>query len=250
MKVWLTTILVVLAAEIANYYLGSPVSAPITGAGISVLVTGVAFMALSVYRWHRREVDWWLITLSLFWFAAGASVNYSYLRITGSYPYPGPGDAVFLLTYPTVIAGLLVMARSLRLVVSVWDVIVALTVTVLVSVLLLYPLIIGPSSRLHVSLFTRAVTIAYPVADALLFCVVFMVILAMSSTGSISLAYWLVLAGVACLLISDTVFAYVSLNWLWDQPSAINLGWFAWFVCWTLAALWPHGERSEVRAGI
>ena len=240
----------VLAGEVVSYYLGPRTTAPITGQGIAILVTAIAFMITGTVLLHRREPGWWLVTASLFWFAAGAVANYAYLRIDGSFPFPGPADALYLLIYPWAVAGFAVFIRSLHLTVSVWDVLISLTVTVIMFWLLLFPLIIGPSSRLHAPVFTRAVVIAYPVADALLFCVMLILLLAMYSANVVSASYWLVLTGTAGVLISDSVSAYQSLNWAWDQPSAVDLGWFVWVACWALATLVPRQDVDRYEASV
>jgi len=243
MRSWLLAIIagLVFAGEVANYYLGTRTVVPTTGEGVIILVTAVVFMVFGVSLWHRAELGWWLISLSFFWFAAGAVVNYAYLRIDGSFPFPGPADALFLLIYPTAIAAFIVFLHESNLTVSVWDVLASVVVTAAVAASLLYPFIISPSSELHVSVFTRAVTIAYPIADALLFCMLLVLLLSLYLAGAAPVKYWLVLAGTMGVLISDSVSAYQSLNWAWYQPSAGDLGWFVWAACWALAVLVPRG---------
>jgi hypothetical protein len=106
-------------------------------------------------------------------------------------------------------------------------------------------LIVGPAVKLHVPVFTRAVTVAYPVGDTVLFGVALAKLIALAGMRAISVQHWLILAGIAGLLLADTFSAYISLNWAWYQPSSVNLGWYAWFFCWVLAALWPQGHRAE-----
>jgi hypothetical protein len=240
----------VLTGEIVSYFLGARTPAPITGEGLSIVVTAAVIMLASVFIWHRKEAHWWLLAVSFCWFAAGASVNYAYLRIDGAYPFPGPADVLFLLIYPWAIAAFIAFIRIFRLKVSIWDVLVSLTVTALAVGLLLYPFVIGPSSRLHASVFTRAVTIAYPCADALVLFIAMIMLLAAVSDNILTVARWLVVAGTIALLIADSASAYQSLNWVWLQPSAINLGWYVWAGTWALAAIVSVGkERAEADAG-
>lgn len=238
---------VVLSAEVANYYLQAPSAGWIvTWAGIAVLVTAAAFMISAVYSFHRREIAWWLLTATIVFFTAGALVNFSYSKITGSFPYPGPADALYLLLFPSAIAAFFFTGKKLLLKVSLWDCATSITIAGVMFGLLSYPFLIGPSSRLRVSLFTRAVTIAYPVGDAVLFACMLILILAMASSEALYPAYWMILAGTGWLLIADSIFAYVSLNWAWNQPSSVDMGWFAWFICWAFAAFLPSNRPPEI----
>ncbi len=235
----------ILAAEIVNYYLQPPFNGLLTAAGTAIPVTGTAFTALAVYRWHREEPAWWLLTASLGMFALAAVINLSFQQITGTPPFPGPADVPFLLVYPAGIAGLVCFMKALRLTIRPQEFLASLAVTVFAFWLLFYLVIAAVIRDADLSLLARVLTAVYPAADALLFSVVLVLLLAMAGR-MIPVTYLLIAAGTVGLLAADAVFDYISLNWAWAQPSAIDAGWFFWYACWALAACLP-GDTVAVR---
>ena len=83
---------------------------------------------------------------------------------------------------------------------------------------------------------TRLTSVAYPIADLLVFCVV--VRLAMGA-GRRGAAFYLLVGGTGALLLTDTIFAWKLLHGGYTPGGLLDPGWIVFYATWGAAALHP-----------
>ena len=160
-------------------------------------------------------------------------------------PTDGPdiSDVLFLLFYPALAAGLVLMIRQSQPRVDWAAVVDSLTITAGIG-LLAWSYAIAPALRdTTVALPTRLVTVAYPIADLVLLA---MTMLLLRSNGSQDRrAPLLVGAAVGGYLAGDwawVVLPHVHQGWadFWWTARVINVGYCLSLLTLTLAVVWPH----------
>lgn len=216
----------VTGTAVVNYYAQPASLSGITGAGVAVLVVALAWTNITLWKRGTPPLHWILLSFAMLLFTAGASLNLIFQDLTGSFPFPGPADVLFLLAYPCIAAGLLMDAKL-----AWFDIMTGLTAFTGTGVLLSTPYLISPVLTLHTSVFTKTILIAYPFCDL----AVLAVAVAVASAVGWKNRQFRVL-GLTCLLVSDAVFTWTSVHYRWGQPSVVNLGWFGWFIFWAIAA--------------
>jgi signal transduction histidine kinase len=207
---------------------------------VGIGVGSVALLAAAGIR--RRlpfQTGWTLFAVGLACFVAGDVVGSVYQSTGGEIPFPSIADLFYLLGYPALAAGALVLAlprggaRDKR----AW--LDALIVTAGVATV-----IWGPLSGAAVgqgSVFDKAVLFAYPVGDLVLLAA--LARLAVGSVRNVSL--WLLSVGVVLQLVGDTIYganesAYQLGDWL-------DITWLASYV--VLAAAFLDSRIVEVARG-
>ncbi|HEV8652308.1 MAG TPA: sensor histidine kinase, partial [Actinomycetes bacterium] len=231
---------VFLAAEAVftlGYFLlppSPPKAACYTAAGMSSVVAVV--VGVRIYR-PRQPLAWHLLAAGLFMFSAGDTINNGYewvLRTEA--PFPSVADPVYLAFFPLLAAGLLLLIRARtpgRDRTSLIDaVIIATGVGLLTWVFLMVPYVRAPD----LTLLQRLVSIGYPLEDVLLLAVA--VRLWRAGTQSTT-AFRLLTAGLAALLIGDTVYGLSQLTVGWVPGGALDLIWIVFYAGLGAAALHP-----------
>jgi hypothetical protein len=203
-------------------------------------------------RKDRQNPAWYLLVISTGLFIAAASFNFTYGNYHhGVFPFPGPGDAMFLLVYPTGIAGVLLLSRGSKSPDGIWKALgYGVLLTAVVGEAFTWPSLWTPITDAPISVLAKVVSLAYPAGDLFFLAIALAVFLGMRLSGQhispTHVVLPLIVAGTIALLAADTAFTYISLRYVQYQPSWVNAGWFAWFVLWALAALEPN-EISNVR---
>jgi PAS domain S-box-containing protein len=200
-------------------------------ASAAALVIGVR-----LYRPPRR-LPWYLLAAGQTLSALGNfSYDYDSLIRHISPPFPGLSDALYLIAYPVMASGLLLLVRSRsrgRDRASLVDAtIVAVGLGMLSWVFLMMPYATDPT----LSLQEKLVSIAYPLMDIfLLFVVVRLVV----GGGQRPPAFWFLALSFTSMLVADAVYARMVLTGTYVDGSWVDLGWLLGFVFFGVAGLHP-----------
>jgi signal transduction histidine kinase len=206
----------------------------------AVLVIAVsASAALAIVAGIRRHrpparAAWWLLAAGQGLFVLGDvlfSVNELILHIE---PFPSLADALYLAGYPVLAAGLALLVRrrsSRRDRSALLDAAIIATGFGLISwVLVMVPFFRDPA----MTLLELLVSLAYPVADALLLALA--AALAVGA-GRRVLAYWLLIGNLVVTLVADTAFSVLALRGADTAPT--DLGYVVAYTLLGAAALHP-----------
>ncbi|MEU4622628.1 EAL domain-containing protein [Actinoplanes sp. NPDC023801] len=198
-----------------------------------------AIAVLVGVRMHqpRRKLPWYLISLSIACFTTGDSA-YNLILALGREPsFPGVADFFYLIFYPLLTAGLLMLLRAR----NGGDANRAALLDALVPTvglgLLAWVYWIAPFARAdHLSLLEKVVSIGYPLGDVLVLAVILRMFTGsgkrMDSVATIGVA-------VVGLLVSDIFFGQSQLNSAWAPGGPVDLGWIVFYSAIGYSALRP-----------
>jgi signal transduction histidine kinase len=232
---------VVLAAA---YYLAPPSAAKL----VVWPIIGVASAAAIVLGtlWHRptSPAAWYLMAAAQISFTAGDTLYNIRARVLHSgQVFPSIVDLCYLLTYPLLIAGLLLLIRRRSPGRDAASLIDAAMITIGIG-LLSWIFLISPYVRADLPLLQLLVAVAYPLGDVLLLAVA--VRLAIGA-GRRTLAWWLVATAMVGVLAADSLFVFQQVNGTWQVGGPVDLGWIVFYVCWGAAALHPSMVALSTR---
>ncbi|MBT0769053.1 EAL domain-containing protein [Kineosporia sp. J2-2] len=199
-------------------------------------LSSVAAIAAGVLR-HRpaRPWAWWAMAAGqLMWVCADTLFSW-YQDVAHIDPYPSPADGVYLLAYPLVSAGFVVLVRARQ---QRRDVAGLIDSGVLTAGLALVSWVVlgAPIARAgDLSFPEKVVGVAYPAADILLLAVLMRLVIV---PGGRTPAFRLLTGAALALLVADSVFA-VLIATSGYESSAVDLVWLASYVLWGSAALHP-----------
>ena len=188
--------------------------------------------------------------MALFW--CGDLYTYSYpLLLHRDVPFPSLGDAAYILVYPALMAGLLMLARRRS---SGRDLGGAVDTAILTLGLALPSWVALIAPYLHDDSLTplaRIVSVAYPMGDVLLLAAAVRLAL---DAGRRSAAFYLLSSSILLLLITDFVYGLMIMNGSYDHQLWLDVGWIGFYLLWGAAALHPTmpglAEPEQGRARI
>jgi len=212
----------------------APKAACYTALGVSAAVAVV--VGVRTYR-PSRPLAWYLLAAGQLVFSTGDAINYTYEWVLRTEtPFPSIADPLYLAVYPLQVAALLFLIRARtpgRDRTSLIDAIIIATGVGLLSwIFLIVPYVRAPD----LTLLQRLVSIAYPVEDVLLLAVAVHLWRAGNKSTA---ALRLLTAGLAALLIVDTVYGLSQLTVGWVPGGALDLIWIIFYVGLGAAALHP-----------
>ncbi|HLI55407.1 MAG TPA: EAL domain-containing protein, partial [Actinomycetota bacterium] len=159
-------------------------------------------------------------------------------------PFPSVADVFYLVTYPLLAMGLLIMVRARRAEPDSGGLLDALTITS-GAFLLSWIYLIQPYVHAQdMTLMAKATSIAYPLGDVLLLC---MLARLFAGGGLRNRALMLMGAGGVGLLAADVIYGWIQLNGVWRVGGPIDLGWVAFYLLWGAAALHPQMRELTER---
>ena len=178
---------------------------------------------------------WFAIGFLLFW--AGDLYTYSYPRLTGAeVPFPSLGDAAYVIVYPALMMGLLILVRRRNPERDRAGAIDSLIITLGLA-LVSWIALIQPS--LHddgLSTVAKLVSIAYPIGDILLLAAAIRLAV---DTGARRPAFYLLALSIVALLATDFAYGLVTLAGAYDGQVLLDVGWLSFYLLWGAAALHP-----------
>src|SRR3954463_3093575 len=181
------------------------------------------------------------VGFGLFWL--GDLYTYSYPRLFGAdVPFPSIGDGAYVLVYPALMAGLLMLVRRRNPERDRAGVIDSLIMTLGLSLLSWVALIAPYLHDDSMGTIAKLVSIAYPLGDILLLAAT--IRLAVDS-GRREPAFYLLALSIVALLVTDFAYGVVTLNGAYDGQVALDVGWISFYLLWGAAALHPAMRGLE-----
>src|SRR3954470_10495239 len=231
-------------AFLCGLYLFVP---PFAGASPVMNLLGLAPVIAIVLALHHHRPEsrgpwlWFALGFVLFWL--GDIYTYSYPRIMGrDVPFPSIGDASYVLVYPALMAGLLMLVRRRNPGGDRTGAIDSLIMTIGLA-LISWVVLIQPSVHDEaLSLSARLVSIAYPVGDILLLAAAIRLAV---DTGARRPAFYLLAASIVALLATDFAYGIVTLQGAYDGQVWLDVGWISFYLLWGAAALHPSMRSLE-----
>ncbi|HEX6678258.1 MAG TPA: sensor histidine kinase [Actinomycetes bacterium] len=200
-------------------------------------LSAVAAILVGVLR-HRpeRPLPWVLFGTGLASYATADVIFYTYQDILHRDVFPSLADVFYLAAYPFLMGGLLLLIRYRSPGADRASLLDALVTTVGVGVVSWVYLIVPFATAPGLTLPERLVSMAYPVMDVLLLATAVRLAI---DRGPRPLSFWVLLTGVAALLVTDSLYTAIQLGGGYHTGSPIDVGWMAWYACWGAAALHP-----------
>jgi diguanylate cyclase (GGDEF)-like protein/PAS domain S-box-containing protein len=227
--------------------------APLKGSGPVMNVIGISpvLAILLGIRLHQpaSKAPWYWFAAGFLLFWLGDVYTYSYPKLLGrDVPFPSLGDGFYVLVYPVLMVGLLLVVRrrSARPTdrAFVDSAILTIGLTVPSWIALMAPYLHDHS----MSPVAKAVSVAYPLGDVLLLAAAIRLALDGGRRGP---AFHLLSSSIVGLLVTDFVYGLMTLKGTYDHQLWLDLGWIAFYVLWGAAALHPsmrildHGRPSR-----
>jgi two-component system, cell cycle response regulator len=244
--VWLWFVSACAAVTVVYFWL--PV-----GAASNLLYTGVSAMttvALAVGVFKRRPDAWsaWvMISLGQASYTLADGLYYLLQKVSGEIPYPGPPDVLYLLAYPLLAAGLVVLVRRRT---PLWQSATLIDATVVgtAATLLWWVYVLHPISTAAAgSSLENLISVAYPVLDLLIFVVALRLML---GAGARNTAYYMIIGSLGLMLVADTVYAVANFADTWAEHTWVDGVWLASYALLGAAGLHPSMRRLDEKATV
>jgi diguanylate cyclase (GGDEF)-like protein/PAS domain S-box-containing protein len=241
-RLWLWYL--VASAVLTVAYLVAPA---VKGSGPLINLLGLSSpVAIAVgMRIHkpRARAAWLLFIVGQSLFFFGDLYTYSYPKLFGAdVGFPSPGDAIYLMVYPALVGGLILLVRRRNPDGDRAAVIDALILTVGFA-LLSWVILVAPNIHLSgLSPLAKGVSTAYPLGDILLLAAA--IRLAVDS-GKRTPAFYLLISSIVSLLAVDSMYTYALLVGSYHHQLSYDVGWIAYYVLWGAAALHPSMRSLE-----
>jgi diguanylate cyclase (GGDEF)-like protein/PAS domain S-box-containing protein len=206
--------------------------------GLLGLGSAVAIVVGIVRNQPTHRAAWVLVAFGVTVFAFG-DITYDVLTefMHESNPYPSVADVFYLATYVFLASGLLLMVRSRRRrdgdTGAALD---ALIVTAGLGALSWMYLIQPYVHAADMALLSKLTSIAYPLGDIVLLCVIVRLVFGGGSRGT---SVRFLALGTLGVLGADCIYGWIQLHGSWKVGGPTDLGWVLFYVCWGAAALHP-----------
>jgi diguanylate cyclase (GGDEF)-like protein/PAS domain S-box-containing protein len=205
-------------------------------------------LILVAIRAHKPEprAPWFLFALGQFLFILGDVLAYNYERFFHTtLPYPAISDLFYLLVYPCLAVGLLLLLRRRSpgrdWASSIDSLMIAIGVSTLSWVFL-----IGPNWHAEGDLLQRLTSMAYPIMDVVLVTVAIRLAV---GAGKRVPAFRLILAAILVLCVTDFAYGWTLLHTPYVPGSGyLEIGWIAFYVLWGMGALHPSMRSLSDKA--
>jgi diguanylate cyclase (GGDEF)-like protein/PAS domain S-box-containing protein len=220
---------------------------PLVGNGPVINVLGLSSsVAIAAGIWLHRpraRLAWILFIVGQFLFFAGDVYTYSYRLVFGAdVEFPSAGDVLYLLVYPALAAGMLLLVRRRNPNRDRAAVIDSLILTLGIA-LISWVFLVAPNVHASgLTLLEKAVSTAYPLGDILLLAVAIRLAV---DQGKRAPAFYLLIGSIVCLLTVDSAYTYALLTNAYDHQLIYDVGWIAYYLLWGAAALHPSMRTLE-----
>lgn len=183
------------------------------------------------------RLPWYLIAFGQLFFVSGDVIAYNYQALFGTaLPFPSIADPVYLMVYPSTIAGLLLLIRR-RNPGRDWASLIDAAIVTIGLALLSWVFLMAPyahDAQMHLG--TKLVSIAYPLGDVLVLGVAIRMAV---GSGRRSTAYFLMIAAIAAVLITDSVYGWIELHGSYAPGDLLDGGWITYYLLMGASALHP-----------
>jgi diguanylate cyclase (GGDEF)-like protein/PAS domain S-box-containing protein len=203
------------------------------------IVVGVAVHRPAAYR------AWLFFIVGQFLFFAGDAYTYAYPKLLGAeVPFPSPGDALYIMVYPALFAGLVLLMRRRNAGGDTGGLIDSLILTIGIAVLSWIFLIVPNLHLSGLSHLAKGVSIAYPLGDLLLLGAAIRLSV---DHGKRATAFRLLVASIVALLATDSAYTRALLDNTYNHQLIYDAGWIAYYVLFGAAALHPSMRTLSER---
>jgi diguanylate cyclase (GGDEF)-like protein/PAS domain S-box-containing protein len=203
------------------------------------LVSASAVVAILLgVRLHKpdQRLPWYLFAAGMTFFMLGDVITYNYERFFHTaLPFPSVGDVFYLLVYPCLIAGILLLIARRNPGGDRASLIDSLIISIGAGVLSWVFLMAPYWHDQHSTLVEKLVSISYPFMDLLLLTVIVRMAV---GAGKRERSFYLLLVSVLCLLATDAFYGLVLLG-NYPQNGLLEGGWAMFYILWAAAALHP-----------
>jgi len=233
-RLWICYVAAALSV-VGAYYASGQIGIIFHLIGLSAAVAIV--VGVRVHRPSHR-LPWMLFAIGQLLFVAGDVLSYNYEKFFGTeLPYPAISDVFYLLVYPCLVAGLLLILRRRsagRDRGSLIDsAMFAIGIGIVSWVVLIAPYVHDPS----LSGIEKSTAMAYPLMDLLLLAVAMRLA---AGAGRKATAFNLIVVGVAALFITDAIYGWMLLNNGYTPGvGLLEIGWSLFYILLGAAALHP-----------
>jgi diguanylate cyclase (GGDEF)-like protein/PAS domain S-box-containing protein len=205
--------------------------------------TPVAAILLAIRRHRPASVaPWWCFAIGWALFFCGDLYTYSYPRLLGKeVPFPSMGDGAYLLVYPALMAGLVLLVRRRSPEGDRAGAIDSLIMTLGLA-LISWVALIAPNLHADLGPLGKAVSVAYPLGDVLLLAAAIRLAV---DTGRRQPSFYFLAASLVSLLVTDFAYGLVTLHGDYHGQVALDVGWIAAYLLWGAAALHPSMRDLE-----
>jgi PAS domain S-box-containing protein len=203
--------------------------------GLSAVVA--AIVGPIIHKSKDKDA-WYLFAAGLGLFLAGDIVTYhpEIWFKTGNAPFPCLGDLFYVLVYPVLMAGILVLARRRSPGRDRAALIDSLIITIGIGVLV-WVYWMAPNAHANQTLLAKLTSIAYPLGDLLLMAAMIRMVV---DGGRRPPAFYLLILSIISLLITDAIYNIILLFFNYDgSGSGLDTGWGLFYLLWGAAALHP-----------
>jgi len=208
-------------------------------------------LILAAIRMHKpeRRAPWILIAIGQFVFIAGDIVSYNYERLAeavpgvfpladGGVPFPGPADLLYLLVYPFLIAGIVLLIKARMPGRDIAGLLDSLMLAIAVGTVS-WVVLIAPVTTFQDALSVKLTLMAYPTMDILMAAAAIRLAVA---AGRKPPAFFFMMAAIGALFATDAVYAWFGLYTAEGYAPGsgwLESGWAAFYVLLGTAALHP-----------
>jgi two-component system cell cycle response regulator len=214
----------------------------------TVSCSAAVAILVGVHR-HRppRRTPWYLLAASQFVYASADATFYTMHDLLGHQQFPAPADLLYLAHYPILTAGVLLLVRQ-RTPRGDRASLIDASIIALGAGLLSWLFLIGPyASDARLSVLVKLASVAYPVADLLVFAVAVRLLV---GPGSRPASYRLLTASLLVVLAADSAYALMQLTGTYTTGNILNVTWLGADLLLGAAALHPSmrvlAEPGEV----
>jgi two-component system, cell cycle response regulator len=215
------------------------------GVYIGAMFAAAILCGVRALRVAKDRPAWAAIAFGQLSWALGTTYNSVVLAADPTPPAPSPADGLYLIYYPASVLGvaLLVRSRIVRHQATVWlDGLTAWLAVAAVGAAVLLPPILDAGADHTLAL---ATTLAYPLGDLLLLCVV----LAGMTVGKHrpGLAWYMLAIGLVTAVITDALYLRAQSAGSYSPGSLLAVGWMT-AVGLVAAAAWQRSPRAVSEA--